>query len=388
MQWVGWSRQRRLLSIGAGRFSCWDLRDGKAVFEVDGDYRLPVAEVRGRAWLAASATSHVDFLDTKTGQCLGRLSLAGTATSDGSDDMSISPEGSLLAYLGKPSGAGVVGANRAADRLLLSWDLRDGKPFLPAAVPSVPGRAIVAIDPLRVLVGNLVWDVSIGLGICQFDIAAAHGPNDGPIPGAPDDRLWCVLSGQNAGENRLLPVNRPGFDPGPFDANVLFTKKEPLALEIDLGTTERSREFGRLQLAWLQSRGYKIGPGGWRLRVTYKVDDTGKRLPDGAVVPSAHVRQVLLNRLNQEVWSLDQIHTFGSSSKYYIGNKATGKNLPAGLTEPYDFGGQSGREAIVEEMLDKSAHQPIELPETLGKLENRFQPFPVTIPLKLSEPAH
>ena len=388
VQWVGWSRQGRLLSIGAGKFSCWELRDGKAVFEVDGDYRLPVAEVRGRAWLAAAAANHVDFLDTDSGQCLGRLSLKGAATSDGSDDLTISPEGSLLAYLGKPSGAGVAGADRAADHLLLSWDLRDGNPFSPAAVPSVPGRAIVAIDPQRVLIGNLVWDVSIGLGVCQFEIAAARSLTDGPVPGAPDDRLWCVLSGQNAGESRLLPANRPGFDPGPFDANVLFTRKEPLALEIDLGTAERSREFGRLQLAWLQSRGFKIGPGGWRLRVTYKVSDTGKRLPDGTVVPTALVHQVLLNPLNQEAWSFDQAHTFGNSSKYYIGNKATGKNLPADLTEPYDFGGQSGREAIVGEMLDKSAHQPIELPETLGKFENRFQSFPVTIPLKLSEPAH
>jgi hypothetical protein len=227
--------------------------------------------------------------------------------------------------------------------------------------------------------------VSLGLGVCQFEIAAARSLTDGPVPGAPDDRLWCVLSGQNVGENRLLPANRPGFDPGPFDANVLFTRRVPLALEIDLGTPERSREFGRLQLAWLQSRGFKIGTGGWRLRVTYKVSDSDKRLPDGTIVPTALVRQVLLNPLNQEVWTIDQAHTFGNSSKYYTGNKASGKNSPGELSEPYDFGGQSAREAIVEEMLDKSAHQPIELPEALGKFENRFQSFPVHVPVKVLE---
>src|SRR5262249_12885873 len=75
VQWVTWSADGKLLTLGGGKLTGWDVAGGKAVYEADGTYRLPADAVRGRAWLALSAGTHIDLLEAATGRCLGRLPL-------------------------------------------------------------------------------------------------------------------------------------------------------------------------------------------------------------------------------------------------------------------------------------------------------------------------
>jgi hypothetical protein len=70
--WLGWSADGRLLTLGAGRLTGWDWKAARAIWEVEGGYITPVAQAPGRAWLAAPAGDAVDLLDASSGRCLAR----------------------------------------------------------------------------------------------------------------------------------------------------------------------------------------------------------------------------------------------------------------------------------------------------------------------------
>src|SRR5262249_42460212 len=69
VQWVSWSADGKLLTLGDGKLTGWEVPTGKAAYEVEGKYRLPVEPVRGRAWLALSAGTHIDLLGSASGGC-------------------------------------------------------------------------------------------------------------------------------------------------------------------------------------------------------------------------------------------------------------------------------------------------------------------------------
>src|SRR5205085_9710108 len=101
VQWVGWSGGGRLLTLGGGKLTGWEVPAGKAAFEVAGGYRLPARTVRGGGWLAVAAAAHVDLVDAETGRCLGRCSLA-EAEHDPTRpaDVALATDGRMLVFAG------------------------------------------------------------------------------------------------------------------------------------------------------------------------------------------------------------------------------------------------------------------------------------------------
>jgi hypothetical protein len=274
-----------LLTLGGGKLTGWDVPAGKAVFEVDGDYRLPVAPARGGGWVAVHAGTHIDLLDGDTGSCLGRCLLAeGDGDAARPMDLAIAPDASMLACLAwrpKPGADGPAA--------VLAWDLASGQPLPPVPTLRGPGRALLALDGRRVLLdGIAVVDLKARVEYAFYFTPPFRPFTDmphpgGPLPGSPDSRAWSfgpepgwedprVVRGTT--DVMLRPIDLPGFDSGPTDAARVFTKKSPLAVVTDLGTEARSRQFGKNLVTFLQSGGYPIGKGGWKLRASCEVQPT------------------------------------------------------------------------------------------------------------------
>src|SRR5262249_58756895 len=113
---------------------------------------LPVAEVRGRAWVASAAGLHVDLVETDTGRCLGGLPLEGGDRPDPQAALAVAPDGTMLAYCGSRTAA--PGEDPKLAGRLLGWDLATAAVLGPVDVIRPHGRAITALDAWRVLLDS------------------------------------------------------------------------------------------------------------------------------------------------------------------------------------------------------------------------------------------
>jgi hypothetical protein len=384
-QWVGWSQLGRLLTLGDGRLTAWDVPAGKAVFEVAGEYRLPVAPVRGRAWLAvvgaAEGTSHVDLLETDTGRCLGRLPLTGAELPDTYPDLAISPDGKLLAYVGQRTDS--TPAQLTA--MLLAWDLTSGKAHAPLPITRVQGWSIVALDEHRVLIGGQMIDLRCRIPVARY---SCHCPAD-----SPDGRLWGLGpipedEGKPAepwDPNRdqkmaLRPVELVAYDTGPASPQEVFTPQMPLTIEVDLAKKERGEILGQEQVALLQKRGFTIGKSKWRLRAETEVFDSGNRFTNRMPIPGLHFRWRFLTPEDTETWKNERMILFDEvEDKFQVGQRRTRTKGPLAedvIEDQFNFGGNP-REAIIDALRDKAAHYTTaDLPRQNGKFNGKYQELP------------
>ncbi len=90
IDWIGWDPQNRLLMLCEGLLTAWEVPAAKAIYEIDGGYSLPVNVPSGGNWLAISAETHIDLIETATGKCIGRCAtgVPGTVA-----DLAVSPDG-------------------------------------------------------------------------------------------------------------------------------------------------------------------------------------------------------------------------------------------------------------------------------------------------------
>ena len=72
IDWLGWGKDGKLLTLGAGRLMGWEIDGARAAYEVDGNYLSPPQIAPAGAWLALTGAEHVDLIDAATGKCLGR----------------------------------------------------------------------------------------------------------------------------------------------------------------------------------------------------------------------------------------------------------------------------------------------------------------------------
>jgi hypothetical protein len=396
VQWVGWSSGGRLLTLGSGKFTGWEVPSGKAVFEAAGGYRLPIAQVRGRAWVAVNAGPHIDLLDCEAGRCLGRCAPGGDEHDPSrATDLALAPDGTLLACLAwrKSPEPRSMGA-------LLAWDLNTGQALPVVFTARTPGRALLVLDGRRVLLDgveevdlNLRRELAIYLPppVLTFDNLPHPG---GPLPSSPDGRLWSFGPEPGFEDLReqkgptlvmLRPLDLPGCDTTSADPALVFTKKTPLVVEVDLGSEERGRQFGKSLVTFLQNNGFQIGKGGWRLRASYEVQETEHYMTfkgwlGGLVnIPRVAITWKLYAPDGEVAHSAAAKSEFGQQSKYYKGERIVGKQGPYIQVEwTWEFD-KPPRQAMVEELLDgaaKSGGTP--LPPLLGKFQGKYQPLPVT----------
>src|SRR5262245_1035078 len=112
---VAWLDDGRLLTVGQGKLTAWEVPAGKAVFEIDGQYAGPIQLEPGRRWLvAATYPGHVDVLATDMGACLGRCS---------ADNFGYRWDHTLLS----PDGTRLVRALPVLSLGLAVWDLKTGQ---------------------------------------------------------------------------------------------------------------------------------------------------------------------------------------------------------------------------------------------------------------------
>jgi hypothetical protein len=394
VQWVGWSAGGRLLTLSSGKFTAWDVPDGKAAYEVEGDYGLPVCPVRGNAWVAIAAETHIDLVDTESGSCLGRcLPEKEALDTKRPADLAIARDGSTLVYCGwqkKPDGEG--------SGVILTWDLASGKPMLrvPAGAPS---RAMVALDSRRVLLGGTgLLDLGIPFAI-GYQIPRFHSPDympfvEGALPGSPDTRIWAFgpePGAEDSGRGMLRPLELPGYTSGPADPSFVFTKQTPLLVEVDMGEEERSRGFGKNLLKSLQSDGFTIGKGGWTLRATCEVKPTDTNLKfkggwGGVVnVPRVLVHYKLYAPDGELAHTTGSTLELGMGSKYFRGQREVSKKFKGGeqITElefTWDLPNSNPREAIVTELLDNLIKQgDLRLVSSLAKFKGKYEITPILV---------
>jgi hypothetical protein len=122
IEWLGFANADTLLTVAGGKLTGWQWRTAKVLFEVAGGYEGACHFPPGRAWVAAPAAAHVDFLDTKTGTLLGRCAAAaGTAVWH---HTSLSPDGKLLL---RTTGGEQPNKENLPRAAFVLWDLTNGK---------------------------------------------------------------------------------------------------------------------------------------------------------------------------------------------------------------------------------------------------------------------
>ncbi|HEX5103147.1 MAG TPA: hypothetical protein VFV87_05020, partial [Pirellulaceae bacterium] len=397
IQWVGWSQSGRLLTLGDGKLTAWDVPAGKAVYEVAGGYRLPVAETRGRAWLAVTGEGHVDLVEADSGRCLGRVPLAGAELPDDLAALSISPDGKLLAYCGRRTDSSPAQLQPEMAGWLLTWDLATGKPHPPLEVLRLPGWEIVAFDSVRVLVGGALFDLRCGTSVAAYNCRFLADSADG--------RLWAIGIDPDDEGQRAQPIfdraGRPSdparqpklalravelvaYDTGPTSPADLFTGATPITVEADLQNLEKSRELGQSEVALLQKNGFTVGKSQWRLRGDAEIFDSGSRFTNGVHLPAIRVHWRLTSPDGLEAWKNSRLLLWDEVlGKYGVSSEVVKKKGPLGeeeyILEKFDFQGRSPRQTIIDDLLEKSGHySTIEgLPKLMGKFNGRYQSLPV-----------
>jgi hypothetical protein len=149
----------------------------------------------------------------------------------------------------------------------------------------------------------------------------------------------------------------------------LCDKRSPIAVEVDLGDATLSRKMAQNMVTRLTLGGFTVGPGGFRVKASQReivADASGAYAPflGNQPVPALQVTWSLHGPNGIQVWRTHQVVAFNSESKYFQGNKATGKRVGAmqEIVAEYDFGGRDPREAILEELKEKSVGLLMDLP--------------------------
>jgi hypothetical protein len=293
----------------------------------------------------------------------------------------------MLAYCGRRAEA--QGEDPKLAGRLLGWDLATGEALGPIDVLRRTARAVTAVDARRVLLDGRLIDLRNGLVVARYDFttALADSPDARPWGFGLDDAMRGPAAFRGIWASQLRPAELPGFDTGPSDLNEAFTSATPLALQIDLGSEERSRTLGREELAVLQRRGQAIGPGGWLLKASHKVVDSDQSFLDGTRFPGLEVNWELVAPDGTVAWKFPQLFDCQEAlKKYESGSKVVGKGRfvvaqRGGVSQEeivqvsYDFGGGKPRTVLTDDMLESAQHGTVAVP-VVGRFQGTYQPLP------------
>jgi hypothetical protein len=251
---------------------------------------------------------------------------------------------------------------------------------------------------------NALYDLA-----ARYEIAPYHFPLGAPrwhgpaLAHSPDGRLWYHRVDTRRGvklrpsgvwwaitADELLGLPATGLSKGPRAC--VFPRQMPVRVEASMGDAKRGRRFAQKVAEGLGKQGFTIGPKGWYLRVTHQVVDSGKELTHGgpieipAFIPAVRFKWVLCDAEGNQVWERVTVGRFAfQGSKYYKGTtKEPIKGQPnrEWIKAHFNFGGRPMRDAIVEEILDTQAKQPLELsglPTMLLKIGREYRPLPLRI---------
>jgi hypothetical protein len=418
IQWLGWSADGKLLSLASGVLTAWDARAAKALWEVSGGYRLPSELARGSKWGAFHAGSHVDLIDTTSGQCLGRCRVQQSIADPVA--LSLSPDARrLLVVTKRPQFTrSLDGAYEFYSGTL--WDLTTG------AAQAVPFGTTVAnkFNDMH-SVGWITPDHFIGffLGLDVYDIrakgmVAQFNPSENSTSffpkkpwyrATPDGRVWLHAQTKKRTEDirdpqaqtkkraedipgsyAWIPVTLPSEAAPLFDPNRSYVEipKQPLQVEVDFRDSQRSKRAAQAVADVLSSRGYTIGQSPWKIRVAFEVSDKHISLthPGGGETKifGALLKWSLVSPAGGEpVWKWLHEKSMLAGSKFAAGTKISHEGLPIGqslVITQFDFGGRDPMTALTEEFLERMAGAP-EVPGNIARWalvgNGQAQPLPL-----------
>jgi hypothetical protein len=377
--WFDFSADEKLWVLKGGTLVAWDLAAGKPAFTATGRYTLPGLMGPDRKWLVAQVDDkYLEVLDAATGECRGRFGGEGRWQS-----FAVSPDGKRLATARFPGAGFGPGADAYDFPLELhEWDLTTGQreAIMTLVRKSNEVRSLHWIDADHLLVEEAVVDAKRKMHIARVIAKSAPGseapgvlrrariaranPRSAPgseAPGflreagwTPDGKRWACVGPAHL-MNQLVPVviplevvaGEPAFRPG-----------DAVRVEARCGDAALDARVTAVLSDALKNYGFRVEEGGWSLRVTAAVSDTGKKIeygpgkalqvavpevkgaielvaPDGAVVATS---------------THQGFFPMGPGSKYYKGSERPQILAPGqGHTDYYDFGGRSPAGAMREE---------------------------------------
>jgi hypothetical protein len=372
LEWLGWSADGRLLTVGGGRLTAWDIDEGRAVYEaaISGS-NLAAVLSPGRTWVAVATKGGVFLFDTAGGRCLGRLETGDPAT-EGWIALAVSPDGKRLCGLTRRrpppfAPAGIDGwmtrwksKERAGELVwsshyeIFTWELESGKRTGAIAVwtdmASPQWNPLHWCGPNHVLVG--------GRNLVDLEHRVLRQVYVTPrtiMPESPDGRLW-YLDGPSERDAKTTTL-RAYRQPIPSaDDKVVLHPGLPIDVKIECGNADRDKRAGAALCTLLDYEGYQAGPGGWTMRVKAEPFDTGERLPqdpaDGPTLPAILVTIHLVAPDGVEAGSEAYSAVFQRKrSKYYV-RPRSGESESV---EKYNFAGKDRNQAILDEIWEQLA---------------------------------
>lgn len=400
IDWIGWSGEAKLLTLGGGTLGAWDIASGKAFYEVAGDYQAIVDYGPGRQWLAIASGRAVDLLDAETGQCLGRC--RADDADESYEKLAVSPDGKWLLAVRPGELPPQPGTTQETDLVADLWDLASGqRKSIPLGARPLefvawksPKEALVVsstfIDLIDTAFGEVVWH-----GWLYPDPFGSYPEKSIPYARAtPDGQLWLRV--RNADWKPGLPkdvwhsqiVPNAKLDGGQME---IASGDEQLAvdkirIEVDLGEKSRSDKTARQAAAGLQRLGFTIAPGGWTLRLTQTSEKTKETikfelLGSVAEMPIPKVIGVwqLLAPDGQAAWqAVHERRWIPDTSGYADRNSVAALNdVSRDVLVRLDFKGRNPQEAILEELLTGIVKLPQGVPVRLLKSKGKFQALPI-----------
>jgi hypothetical protein len=391
VEWLGWAGAR-LLTLGAGKLTAWEVPTGRAVYEVEGGYKGPAALSPGRAWVAVCAAEHLDVLDPATGACLGRLP-GGDASGGPWTGLSVSFDGLRLA------GVRSQAAPNARQNVHV-WDLKSGQARDP--FPIVPGLGDVVhwSGSDHLLIGRKEL-VSLPLQTTVLTFNTLLNPTSGTL----DGRLWCVAV-------EAVPIGGPAEKappttgtlaactvPGPRATpelpgaaapwEVVYHAGMTVKVEVELGDKDRNEAAATVLEGKLRQAGFTVGEGDWKLVLRVAEQDSQTKLTSklGGEVAVPEVRgELRLIAPDGAIAAAEPqgLHFNAFKTKYRQSQEVSVR----GTITHYDFGGRDPHSAMVEEVWEHwmKGLPRLKWPHGLVKHDGKYEPLPLTRPLEPDAP--
>ncbi len=402
IDWVGWSGGGKLLTLGGGTLSAWDIDTGKAVYEVTGEYTTPAEHGPQRQWVAVASRDGIDLVDAESGRCLARCRR--TAAGEPYETLAVSPDGKGLAALRPGVTPPRAGSTESTEWICDVWALTNGR-HTSVPVGHKPLQLLGWYSPKHIWVASKfkveMIDTALGDVIWHgwYDGIYFHQWVEKGVPygrATPDGQLWQYV--QYRGSDRDVPPNVwHSQQVPPADSEILeFVRSldaqqqvvDNIRVEVDLGESSRSQKFARRTAADLQRRGFTVAKGGWALRLSQTSGDTKEKITFGLgsamPIPEGVFTWQLVGPDGAAAWQQRQHLSWSAdSSQYFQGVSLEAVSHPDYTTVrnlKLDFRGRDPREAMYEEVLDRALRfvvLPDNLPNRLLKSGGEHLKLPV-----------
>lgn len=362
IDWCGFLDNDKILVGGEGSLSLCELRESKVHVSYTTDKRdyHCFAMHPGHEYMAASRTGGIDIVENASGICLNRMML-GKETFARS--LSFSPTGKYLAAVCKER------ADAYHPKEFYVWDMENGEQLRGECESS----ALAWVGPDLLLVGgpknSFLYDLKHGDSFLSFATPESVDQKNtlkvnelatslqGGVWGKTEDEGgWKLLSACRGSRQSEVPF---------FASDRKFDElgNTPIAIEMYLRKYSVGKQHGLSIAKALQQKGYKIGKGGYTLKVKasevageMRINFKKNGSLTSQLLPRAAYRWTLEDEKRKVIWSGKTFGDFDSKrSRYLVGGTSQGSEL--------NFGSEVMSEAVMSEILEQG--NGLEIPKDL-----------------------